>query len=202
MSWRRNRHLRWRAAILVGALAAASVIAVPGLARAEGLFDFLLGGFQQRQALSPDVNSYAAPPPPMARVAPSPIGPVNVRHTNGDTGHSIGYCVRLCDGQHFPLGRLANATPIETCRAMCPASKTKVFFGREIDHAVARDGARYAALDTAFVYRKQLVTNCTCNGKDALGLAPFAALTDPTLRPGDVVATKDGFKAYHGKSGQ
>jgi hypothetical protein len=188
--------------MLVGALLATSVVAVPGLARAEGFLDFLFGGFQQRQAPAPDVNSHAAPPPAMGRVAPPPIGSESVRQSNGDTGHSVVYCVRLCDGQHFPLERLANATPIETCRAMCPASKTKVFFGSEIGSAVASDGARYADLDTAFVYRKQLVANCTCNGKDALGLAPFDASRDSTLRPGDVVSTKDGLKTHSGTPGQ
>ena len=106
---------------------------------------------------------------------------------------------QLCDGQHFPLEqRVANATPVETCRSMCPASKTKVFFGSEIDHAIAKDGARYADLDTAYIYRKQLVANCTCNGKNALGLAPYDLPTDPTLRPGDIVATKQGLMAYNG----
>jgi hypothetical protein len=84
---------------------------------------------------------------------------------------------------------------------MCPASKTKVFFGSEIGAAVARDGARYADLDTAYIYRKQLVAKCTCNGKDAFGLAPFDMANDSTLRPGDIVATKDGMVAYSGKTG-
>jgi hypothetical protein len=90
---------------------------------------------------------------------------------------------------------------VETCRAMCPASKTKVYFGSEIGAAVAKDGAHYADLDTAFIYRKQLVANCTCNGKDAFGLAPFDLSSDPTLRPGDMVSTKTGIMAYGGKNG-
>jgi hypothetical protein len=85
---------------------------------------------------------------------------------------------------------------------MCPASKTKVYFGSDIDRAVARDGARYADLDNAFVYRQRLVPHCTCNGKDAFGLAKFDLTSDPTLRPGDIVATKSGFIAYSGKRGQ
>jgi len=68
--------------------------------------------------------------------------------------------------------------------------------------AVAKDGARYAALGTAFIYRQQLVANCTCNGRNARGLAPFDLSSDPTLRPGDIVSTKDGFVAYTGKPGQ
>jgi hypothetical protein len=47
-----------------------------------------------------------------------------------------------------------------------------------------------------------MVANCTCNGRDAFGLAPFDLSNDPTLRPGDIVATKDGFVAYSGARGQ
>jgi hypothetical protein len=100
------------------------------------------------------------------------------------------------------MEHITNATPVETCRAMCPASKTKVFFGGEIGGAVARDGQRYADADNAFLYRKQLVANCTCNGKDAFGLAHFDMTKDLTLRPGDIVATKNGFVAYTDTRGQ
>ena len=189
----------WLAVIFFGALAAAAFMS--SSARAEGLLDFLFGGprHQQTEPLPPPAQSYAEPP---ARVAPAaPLGQENVHLGGGSTGRTVAYCVRLCDGQHFPLDHLANATPVETCRAMCPASKTKVFFGSEIGAAVARDGARYADLDTAYIYRKQLVAKCTCNGKDAFGLAPFDMANDSTLRPGDIVATKDGMVAYSGKTG-
>jgi hypothetical protein len=111
------------------------------------------------------------------------------------------HCVRLCDGQHFPLERMANATPAETCKAICPTSVTKVYFGSEIDGAVAGDGARYADLNTAFLYRKHLVANCSCNGKDPFGLATLDVKTDPTLRPGDIISTKEGLMTYSGRSG-
>jgi hypothetical protein len=190
---------KWRAALIAGALSAAAVLAVPHPARAEGIFDFLFGGAQQKPPAN--VNSYAEPSAP-GRVVPPPMGAESVRQGEGNGGRSITYCVRLCDGQHFPLAHVANATLVETCRAMCPASKTKVFSGSEIGGAVARDGARYADLDTAFIYRKQMVANCTCNGKDAFGLAPFDMTNDATLRPGDIVSTKDGFLAYSGTSGK
>jgi hypothetical protein len=48
------------------------------------------------------------------------------------------------------------------------------------------------------VYRDRVVPGCTCNGKDAFGLALIKASEDPTLRQGDVVATEDGFVAYSG----
>ena len=44
--------------------------------------------------------------------------------------------------------------------------------------------------------------HCTCNGKDAFGLAKFDLTSDPTLRPGDIVSTKNGFKVYAGRRGQ
>jgi hypothetical protein len=31
----------------------------------------------------------------------------------GSTGHSVAFCVRLCDGQHFPLEQLVNGTQEE-----------------------------------------------------------------------------------------
>ena len=97
---------------------------------------------------------------------------------------------------------MANATPAETCKAICPTSATKVYFGSEIEGAVAGDGARYSDLNTAFLYRKHLVANCSCNGKDPFGLATLDVKTDPTLRPGDIVSTKDGLMTYSGRSGQ
>jgi hypothetical protein len=195
----RNKLSNWRSAAMAAALTATALLAVPASARAAGLFDFFFG-YQQRPSPPADVNSYAEPPS-IDRVAPqSPNGTESVRQGGGDTGRGVAFCVRLCDGQHFPIEHVNNATPVETCRAMCPASKTKVFFGSEIGGAVARDGQHYTETDSAFIYRKQLVANCTCNGKDAFGLAPFDMSSDATLRPGDIVSTKDGFVAYSGKN--
>jgi hypothetical protein len=88
------------------------------------------------------------------------------------------------------------------CRAICPYSGTKVFFGSEIIGAVAEDGQKYTSLNTAFVYRKRLVANCSCNGKNAFGLASFDVKNDPTLRPGDIVSTEEGLLNYMGKAAQ
>lgn len=183
--------------VLAAALAAVGLAPAPAHA---GFFDFLFGNSQDQSR--PQPNSYAEPPPPaLGRVAPAPLGPESVRQ-GGGSGRVVAFCVRLCDGQSFPLEHMANATPVETCRAMCPASKTKIFYGSEIGGSVAKDGAHYAALDTAFVYRQQLVADCTCNGRNARGLAPFDLSSDPTLRPGDIVSTEDGLMAYNGKNGK
>jgi hypothetical protein len=115
------------------------------------------------------------------------------------------YCVRLCDGRFFPMsgpaaGSQASATV--TCSALCPASKTAIYRGGKIDDAVAPNGDRYGDLANAFVYRTKLVDGCTCNGKDALGLARLDIATDPTLRAGDVVATTEGLKVFRGSKGE
>jgi len=105
--------------------------------------------------------------------------------------------VRSCDGKYFPLSR-SNATPVQMCQAFCPASPTKVFFGNSIDGASSATGERYADSENAYAYRKALRADCTCNGRDAAGLAPVDLTLDTSLRPGDVIATTSGLVAYSG----
>ena len=166
-----------------------------------GFFDFLFGNSQDQQP--PQPQSYAEPPPPaLGRVAPAPLGPESVRQGGGSSGRAMAYCVRLCDGEHFPLEHLANATPVEACRAMCPASQTKIFY-RQRNRRRGRQGRRALCRPRHRLHLSPaLVANCTCNGRNARGLAPFDLSSDPTLRPGDIVSTKDGFVAYTGKPGQ
>jgi hypothetical protein len=84
------------------------------------------------------------------------------------------------------------------CQAFCPASPTKVFYGGSIDSAVTATGERYTDSENAFAYRKALRADCTCNGRDAAGLAPVDLTLDSSLRAGDVIATTDGPVAYSG----
>ena len=136
-------------------------------------------GRHERQ-LPPQTSAYSDPyaaPREQTNSAPS---------VSMGTGRYVAYCVRLCDGRHFPMQRHSNATSIQLCNAFCPAAKTQVFNGSQIDHAVAASGARYANLENAFVYREKIVPNCTCNGKDAFGLAKIDVASDPTLKPGDI----------------
>lgn len=191
-----------KAALVVGVVSLAASVTSPELAHAQGFFDFLFGGPQQPAPPPPSTNYPPPPPAGVGRVAPAALGQERVTGGGESTGHGVAFCVRLCDGQHFPMEKMANATPADTCRAICPHAGTKVFFGSEITGAVAQDGQPYTALPTAFVYRKQLVANCTCNGTDSLGLASFDVKTDPTLRPGDIVSTGDGLLSFTGKSGQ
>ena len=166
-------------------------------AAAQGLFDALFG--RQPQYLRPGTL------PPRASSYADPVAPGfrdSRRHADysGYAGRGTTFCVRTCDGRYFPMQHHSGASPAELCRSFCPASKTMVFSGSKIDYAVAPNGTHYADLDNAFVYRDRQVANCTCNGKDGLGLARLNAMTDPTLRPGDIVATNDGLVNYRGRA--
>ena len=146
---------------------------------------------QQRQSAQ-QASAYSDQGPTMQeRHGPASMPSIG----SGSTGRSVAYCVRLCDGRYFPMQRHANATSIQLCNAFCPAAKTAVFNGSQIDHAVASNGARYANLENAFVYRQKIVPNCTCNGKNEFGLARIDVKSDPTLKPGDIVSTGDNQKA-------
>ena len=54
------------------------------------------------------------------------------------------------------------------------------------------NGKSYSELPNAFRYRNEIVSGCTCNGKDQVGLAPVKIEDDPTLRKGDIVAGANG----------
>ena len=110
----------------------------------------------------------------------------------------VAFCVRLCDGRYFPIQRHSGASSAQTCSAFCPASATNIYIGNGIAHAVAPDGKRYSELATAFAYRQKIIPGCTCNGRDAFGLVNTGVADDPTLRPGDIIATNAGLMAYNG----
>jgi hypothetical protein len=171
----------------MGALTILSVVPT-GPASAQGLFELLFGGL--RRSPPPSVQAYADPSGTVAEPGE--------RSAGGGGGPYVAYCVRLCDGQHFPVTRTSGVSAAQACNSFCPAAKTKVFSGSGIDRAVAADGARYADLANAFVYREKAVANCTCNGQTAGGLAAQDINADPTLRPGDIVATNAGLTAYSG----
>jgi hypothetical protein len=164
-------------------------VALPAPASAQGLFDFLFG------------TRRSAPQQPSA---PSYADPSDQQHATdaGERGSSVGgadvsYCVRTCDGHYFPIQRNANVSPVETCNSFCPSAPTKIYSGANISTAVSMDGHRYAELPTAFAYRDKVVSNCSCNGKTAFGLANIDVRSDPTLKPGDIVATPEGLAQFN-----
>lgn len=185
--------VRWIVRVSAGLVAAGLLMLAPAApAAAQGLFESLFGelgrALQGRERLIERVPAFADPFGNADRPAP-----------RADNGPGKGYCVRTCDGHYFPVRAQPGMSAVEACRAFCPASETRLYSGSSIDYAVAPNGSRYADLPSAFLYRKRLVAGCTCNGRDAFGLAHIDVASDPTLKPGDVVATDRGLMAFTGR---
>jgi hypothetical protein len=181
-------------------LAAAALLLAAMPPAQAGFLDQLFGSFTRH--VFPPAGQRGLPemsPIPGDRVAPQ--GGETDWRPRSENGPRVAFCVRTCDGRYFPVHAHAGFSAAQMCKAFCPASETRLYSGGGIDHAVAADGRPYADLPQAFVYRKQLVAGCTCNGKDAFGLASIDVKSDPTLRRGDVVATVNGLMAVSGKSG-
>jgi len=173
----KNQKNMGRFALAMAAVACTLALPVPSAA-AQGIFEFLFGGGIRRSA--------APPPAPLPAVRPYADPSRSIEGYRSESGPSTAYCVRLCDGHPFPVQSVSGSAA-QACASMCPAAQTQLFTGGSIDHAVSSDGKRYAALPAAFVYRKQLVSGCTCNGKSSGGLVHGDAQSDPSLRAGDIV---------------
>lgn len=179
-------------------LALTLLMGLAGAAAAQSNIEELFGG---RPAAPHAASRAELPARSYADPGRDSTDPLSFFHSQQPRVSSSGggaYCVRLCDGRYFPLQRQGDMTPADLCNAFCPATRTKVFFGGDIEGARAHDGTRYAALPNAFVYRDRLVGDCSCNGRTSYGLANLDAARDPTLRPGDIIATKDGLLTFRG----
>ena len=178
-------------------IAASLMAAMPlGSASAQGLLDFLFGNSRR----------YAPPPPPPPQTSDfAPfrdlfrIPPDRRESIREASGPRSSFCVRTCDGRYFPIQGHSHASAVQQCNALCPAATTQIFTGNNIGYAVAGNGRRYADLANAFLYRKQFVPGCTCDGKSPAGLARVAPTDDPTLRRGDIVVSNAGFAFFSGR---
>jgi len=81
------------------------------------------------------------------------------------------YCVRLCDGFAFPVGRAGmgdEGAQEAACRLACPNSQVALFTmpkGAKDFSEATRGGVNYSALPTAFNYRESYNASCTCRPK-------------------------------------
>lgn len=156
-------------------------LALTPSAHAEDFFSALFGGFRMR-------------PPPEIRV-PFPNDDMpryDPPRQRASYGGGTAYCVRGCDGRYFPAQGADAESKAQSCKSFCPASETSLVYGSNIDEASTDGGKSYSDLPNAFRYRNEIVSGCTCNGKDPVGLASLKAEDDPTLRKGDIVAGSDG----------
>ena len=168
------------------AAAALFVVAVAPVAQAQDFFSNFFGLFGGHRP--------QAPMTPLPYAGEENNAPENLMaHPRySPSGGSQAYCVRTCDGRHFPISGTNDHSRAAACRSFCPASETIIVYGSNIDAAVTESGKPYSQLPNAFRYRDELVMGCTCNGKDPGGLAAVKLEDDPTLRRGDIVAEKDG----------
>ena len=180
MTGRSARRLAW------GAAALAVVAVLAPAAQAEDFLSALFGAFGARPPRGAPYVSL-----PFANDG-APMAP----QVQGDRprfgGGGQAYCVRTCDGRYFPLPTSDSASRATTCSNFCPASETRVVYGGNIDDAATESGEPYSELPNAFRYRNEIVSGCTCNGKDPVGLASVKIEDDLTLRKGDIVAGEHG----------
>jgi hypothetical protein len=158
-------------------------------ANAQEAYDIMSGRIQTNSAPSTMLSFGENPTadfPPKTRV---------IIRTKPNVEASVSYCVRTCDGRYFPAPAAGDAQgKAQGCRNLCPAGETKVFSGSSIDTASSKEGRSYSALPNAFLYRKEIVAGCTCNGRDPVGLASIKPEDDKTLRRGDLVARETGLE--------
>ena len=183
--------MRMRSARLatLGAAALVCTSALAPTAQAQDFFSALFGGMGGGRARQPYVSMPFAGDDGAVPVQRREMRP---RYGSGGDGGGQAFCVRTCDGRYFPVTGSDNASRAASCNSFCPASETKVFSGSSIDNATAENGKSYSDLPNAFRFRNELVSGCTCNGKDQVGLAPVKIEKDPTLRKGDIVAGENG----------
>jgi hypothetical protein len=178
----------------LGVAAASCLLASVPVAHAEDFLSALFGAFgggrPQARAETPPFTGEGSALAPRNEVQ---------RPRASAYGGSQAFCVRSCDGRYFPAPGSDHQSRAASCNGLCPAGKTVVIYGSDIDRAATENGKPYAELPNAFRYRNEIVAGCTCNGKDQFGLAPVKIENDLTLRKGDLIAGRDGLMvAEHG----
>jgi hypothetical protein len=166
---------------------AACALAVAPSAQAEDFLSALFGAFTGGRLRLPIVRMPFAGESDQVSPQWERQGPRIIAYGGGQA-----FCVRTCDGRYFPLSASDRESRAASCNNFCPAGKTEVVYGSNIDDAATEDGQPYSELPNAFRYRDEIVAGCTCNGRDQIGLAPVKIEDDPTLRKGDIVAGADG----------
>src|SRR3954468_23610970 len=136
----------------IGAAVGLAAAALAPAAQAEDIFSsfFGLGRSRAPTIQMPFADTFQQAPP-------------RARYGGGQA-----FCVRTCDGRHFPISGADSKSKAESCNSLCPSAETKVVYGSNIDNAATENGKSYSELPNAFRYRNEIVEGCTCNGKDSL----------------------------------
>ena len=108
-------------------------------------------------------------------------------------------CVRLCDGYYFPISfsTLPNhfQRDAEACQSKCAAPAQLYYYqnpGGAVDQMQAfESNDKYTRLRTAFLYRKEFVSGCSCKQTEYVPQTPAPG---GTLKQTDASGT-DGKRA-------
>jgi hypothetical protein len=118
------------------------------------------------------------------------------------TGNFRTICVRTCDGYYFPVSFSAPSSRFaddeRTCQRMCPAAQVSLYTyrnpGEDVQQAVSLDGRPYTDLPTAFRYRQEFNSACSCRKPGQSWSDAMKAGDDYTVEQGDIVVTEDRAK--------
>ena len=139
---------------------------------------------------------------PVVDMAAPDVAAVDVQtddERKGTGANGLAVCVRLCDGFFFPSATSSGGD--EACAAQCPDAPTTRYTepvgSDRIEDAVSTRGALYSALPVANRYRTTFDNTCRCHRSLIRGYSA-SALTDPTMRKGDLVMTSKGFLVFEG----
>ena len=96
-------------------------------------------------------------------------------------------CVRACDGYFFPISFSTTQGSFDRdenlCQARCPGTDVGLYIyqnpGETPDDMRSLSGRPYVSLDTAFLYQKEYVPNCSCQAPKS----QLASVAGDTARP-------------------
>ena len=105
----------------------------------------------------------------------------NIARRHSRSGPARAFCVRTCDGLYFPVQAHGGLSAARSLPVLLSGERNASFLPAAISTPPARQRRQpLRRPDNAFAYRKALVAGCTCNGRDAFGLAHVDPLrSDP-----------------------
>lgn len=113
-------------------------------------------------------------------------------------------CVRTCDGFYFPISFATSqarfADDERACRAQCPAADATLYTfrnpGEDMNQAVSvSTGQPYTALPTAFRYRQEVNSACSCRNAGQSWADAMKHLDERgALEQGDILVTDERAK--------
>ena len=154
-------------------------------ARPRGFFETLFSGPSSNNTSNPSNPDYAGPNPDVPQ---------------SSTFRTL--CVRTCDGFYFPISFSTVPSKFaedeRVCQRLCPAAEVTLFShrnpGEDVSQAVSIAGKRYGELPSAFHYRQEYNSACSCR-KPGQSWADALGSRDQTIERGDIIVTEERAKA-------